>query len=336
MIAPPRKARRTVTLRVQRAQEMCRGLRDTVRDPAREAPCSSTARWSMIVGRGPRPRGHARPAVRRGWCRPRARGTHAGDARADRRRGPRRGAARVLAVPTDVSDRDQVRSLVDQAVTRVRRIDVLVNAAFPPAPGGPVVDMDDDAMDAWRRSIDAGAYGTLLTCRFVAPHMIDAGAGAIVNVTSMTSRMAHGGRSDYAAGKAAMHRLGWALADELGPLGIRVNAVAPGAILGEGVRGWIEGNAAEERRHVRGAARRARPSTWHCGASPPRTRSPTRSSSSPPTSRPASPAPPSTSTPANSSASSVSAPQLCASHTVTAPKRSQRLRMLTPAVPGAP
>jgi NAD(P)-dependent dehydrogenase (short-subunit alcohol dehydrogenase family) len=152
--------------------------------------------------------------------------------------------ARVLAVPTDVSDRDQVRSLVERAVAEFGRIDVLVNAAFPPAPGGPVVDMDDDAMDAWRRSIDAGAYGTLLTCRFVAPHMIDAGSGAIVNVTSMTSRMAHGGRSDFAAGKAAMHRLGWALADELGPLGIRVNAVAPGAILGEGVRGWIEGNAA--------------------------------------------------------------------------------------------
>ena len=151
----------------------------------------------------------------------------------------------MLAVPTDVSDRDQVRSLVEQAVAEYGRIDVLVNAAFPPAPGGPVVEMDDDAMDAWRRSIDAGAYGTLLTCRFVAPHMIEAGSGSIVNVTSMTSRMAHGGRSDYAAGKAAMHRLGWALADELGPLGIRVNAVAPGAILGEGVRGWIEGNAAK-------------------------------------------------------------------------------------------
>jgi NAD(P)-dependent dehydrogenase (short-subunit alcohol dehydrogenase family) len=150
---------------------------------------------------------------------------------------------RVLAVPTDVSEREQVRSLVEQAVAEYGRVDVLVNAAFPPAPGGPVVDMDDAAMDAWRRSIDAGAYGTLLACRFVAPHMIAAGSGAIVNVTSMTSRMAHGGRSDYAAGKAAMHRLGWALADELGPFGIRVNAVAPGAILGEGVRSWIEGNA---------------------------------------------------------------------------------------------
>jgi len=150
----------------------------------------------------------------------------------------------ALAVPTDVSERDQVRALAERAHAELGRIDVLVNAAFPPAPGGPVVDMDDDAMDAWRRSIDAGAYGTLLTCRFVAPYMIDAGKGAIVNVTSMTSRHAHGGRSDYAAGKAAMHRLGWALADELGPHRIRGNAVAPGAILGEGVRRWIEGNAA--------------------------------------------------------------------------------------------
>jgi NAD(P)-dependent dehydrogenase (short-subunit alcohol dehydrogenase family) len=151
---------------------------------------------------------------------------------------------RTLTVATDVSDRDQVRALADRAYEEFGRIDVLVNTAFPPGPGGPVVDMDDDDLDAWRRSIDAGAYGTLLTCRYVAPHMIEAGTGAIVNVTSMTSRLAHGGRSDYAAGKAAMHRLGWALADELGPHGIRVNAVAPGAILGEGVRRWIEGNAA--------------------------------------------------------------------------------------------
>jgi NAD(P)-dependent dehydrogenase (short-subunit alcohol dehydrogenase family) len=150
---------------------------------------------------------------------------------------------RVLAIPTDVSERDQVRALAESAHRELGRIDVLVNAAFPPGPGGPVVDMDDDALDAWRRSLDAGGYGTLLTCRYVAPYMVEAGTGAIVNVTSMTSRLAHGGRSDYAAGKAAMHRLGWALADELGPLGIRVNAVAPGAILGEGVRGWIEGNA---------------------------------------------------------------------------------------------
>jgi NAD(P)-dependent dehydrogenase (short-subunit alcohol dehydrogenase family) len=156
----------------------------------------------------------------------------------------RRHGRRALAVPTDVTDREQVRELAHRAHHEFGRLDVLVNAAFPPGPGGSVVDMDDDALDAWRTSVDAGAYGTLLTCRFVAPFMIAAGRGSIVNVTSMTSRLAHAGRSDYAAGKAAMHRLGWALADELGPHGIRVNAVAPGAIWGDGVRQWIETSAA--------------------------------------------------------------------------------------------
>jgi NAD(P)-dependent dehydrogenase (short-subunit alcohol dehydrogenase family) len=155
----------------------------------------------------------------------------------------RRYGRRALPVATDVVDREQVRELALRAYDEFGRIDVLVNAAFPPSPGGKVVDMSDDVLDAWRRSVDAGAYGTLLSCRFIAPYMIEAGRGSIVNVTSMTSRLAHGGRSDYAAGKAAMHRLGWSLADELGPHGIRVNAVAPGAIWGDGVRRWIEGNA---------------------------------------------------------------------------------------------
>jgi NAD(P)-dependent dehydrogenase (short-subunit alcohol dehydrogenase family) len=151
--------------------------------------------------------------------------------------------ARALAVPTDVVDRQQVESLARAVYDEFGRIDVLVNAAFPPSPGGNVVDMDDATLAAWRVSVDAGSYGTLLTCRFVAPYMIDTGRGSIVNVTSMSSRLAHSGRSDFAAGKAAMHRLGWSLADELGPHGIRVNAVAPGAIWSDAVRGWLESTA---------------------------------------------------------------------------------------------
>ena len=150
---------------------------------------------------------------------------------------------RALAVPTDVVDPVQVRALADAAHGTFGRIDVLVNSAFPGSHRSNVVDMDDAALDAWRRAIDIAAYGTLLTCRYVAPYMIDAGRGAIVNVTSMSSRIAYGGRSDYAAGKAAAHRLGWALADEPGPHGIRGNAVAPGFIWSEVLRDWIETTA---------------------------------------------------------------------------------------------
>jgi len=75
--------------------------------------------------------------------------------------------------------------------------------------------------------------------------MVEAGRGSIVNLTSMSSRLAYGGRSDYAAGKAAVHRLGWALADELGPSGIRVNAVAPGLIMSPVLENWMETTARE-------------------------------------------------------------------------------------------
>ena len=153
---------------------------------------------------------------------------------------------RALAVPTDVVERGQVRALAERTYAEFGRVDVLVNAAFPPSHRKNVIDMDHEYLDFWRTCIDVAGYGTLLSCRFIAPYMVDAGRGAIVNLTSMSSRLAYGGRSDYAAGKAAVHRLGWALADELGPLGVRVNAVAPGLIWSEVLRDWIATTAREE------------------------------------------------------------------------------------------
>ena len=85
----------------------------------------------------------------------------------------------------------------------------------------------------------------MLACHYVAPFMVEAGKGSIVNLTSMSSRLAYAGRSDYAAGKAAVHRLGWALADELGPSGVRVNAVAPGLIMSPVLEHWMETTARE-------------------------------------------------------------------------------------------
>jgi NAD(P)-dependent dehydrogenase (short-subunit alcohol dehydrogenase family) len=152
---------------------------------------------------------------------------------------------RGLAVPTDVVDRDQVRALATTAHAQFGRIDVLVNAAFPPSHRKTVVEMDDEYLDFWRNAIDIAAYGTLLACHYVAPYMVEVGKGSIVNLTSMSSRLAYGGRSDYAAGKAAVHRLGWALADELGPAGVRVNAVAPGLIMSPVLQDWMETTARE-------------------------------------------------------------------------------------------
>lgn len=156
------------------------------------------------------------------------------------------GGGEALPVPTKVTDRREVAALATATMERFGGVDVLVNAAFPPTYRKNVMDMDDADLDVWRECIDVAAFGTLLACRAFAPAMIAAGSGAIINVTSMSSRLSYAGRSDYAAGKAAAHRLGWSLADELGPHGIRVNAVAPGWIMSDVLRKWMADLAREQ------------------------------------------------------------------------------------------
>ncbi|RFU37809.1 SDR family oxidoreductase [Actinomadura logoneensis] len=153
---------------------------------------------------------------------------------------------RALAVPTDISDPAQAARLAETAAGRFGRVDVLVNAAFPGSHRRDVLDMDDAHLERWRRAVETAAFGTLLACRHIAPHMVAAGMGSIVNITSMSSRGGYAGRSDYAAGKAAVHLLSHCLADELGPSGVRVNCVAPGWIASDVLDDWMRARAEAE------------------------------------------------------------------------------------------
>ncbi|MER6004179.1 SDR family oxidoreductase [Nonomuraea angiospora] len=152
----------------------------------------------------------------------------------------------ALAVPADVTRTKDVRRLAGTVIDRFGRVDVLVNAAFPGSHRRNVLDMSDDDLEAWRAAVETGGYGTLLACRFIAPHMVAQGSGSIVNITSMSSRTGYAGRSDYAAGKAAAHLLSHCLADELGPYGVRVNCVAPGWIASDVLDDWMRTRAAAE------------------------------------------------------------------------------------------
>lgn len=152
----------------------------------------------------------------------------------------------VLAVPADVTRIDDVRRLAGTVIERFGRVDVLVNAAFPGSHRRNVLDMSPDDLETWRGAVETGGYGTLLACRFIAPHMVAQGSGSIVNITSMSSRTGYAGRSDYAAGKAAAHLLSHCLADELGPYRVRVNCVAPGWIASEVLDEWMRTRAAAE------------------------------------------------------------------------------------------
>jgi NAD(P)-dependent dehydrogenase (short-subunit alcohol dehydrogenase family) len=149
----------------------------------------------------------------------------------------------VLTVSADVSRPADAQRMANEVLARFGRVDVLVTAAFPVNARRQLLDMDGPTLEEWRRAVEVGGYGTLLACRFLAPDMVTRGSGAIVNITSMSSRIGYAGRSEYSAGKAQAHKIAHALADEFGPHGVRVNCVAPGHIWSDQLERWYQSQA---------------------------------------------------------------------------------------------
>lgn len=134
----------------------------------------------------------------------------------------------AVYVQGDVSDPQQARGVVDQAVQALGGLDVLVNNA------GTTVRIDHHDVDAvtpevWRRILDVNVIGTWLVCQAAIPALRAGGDGCIVNMGSVAGLRPAGSSIPYAASKAALHHLTLLLANVLGPA-VRVNAVAPGLI----------------------------------------------------------------------------------------------------------
>jgi NAD(P)-dependent dehydrogenase (short-subunit alcohol dehydrogenase family) len=145
------------------------------------------------------------------------------------------GGGRVLGVRTDVSDGVAVRAMVDAAVARFGRIDVLVNnaavfATLRPRP------FDEIPEAEWDRVMAVNVNGVWNCARAVAPVMRTQGGGRIVNVASAIVAKGTALLLHYVASKGAVVAMTRALARELGPSGITVNAVAPGLILSDTVQ----------------------------------------------------------------------------------------------------
>jgi len=144
---------------------------------------------------------------------------------------------KALVVPCDITKREECKNIADLAVQRFGRIDVLVNNAGWMGPTDHVVDVD---LDVWQEAVDGNLAGTMAMCKFVAQHMLKAERGSIVNVTTIQIRQGRVQRSAYAPAKAGVHLLTQVLASELGPKGIRVNSVAPGAIWSEKLEAYYQ------------------------------------------------------------------------------------------------
>ncbi|WP_019887347.1 SDR family oxidoreductase [Streptomyces purpureus] len=140
----------------------------------------------------------------------------------------RAAGARCVTVRADTSVEADVERLFDTAVAELGTVTGLVNNA---AVTGPLGALADTRTEDLRRVLDVNILGYLLCCRRAARDMTAAGAGAIVNISSGAATLGSPGEYvHYAASKAATDTLTLGLSKELGPHGIRVNAVAPGLV----------------------------------------------------------------------------------------------------------
>lgn len=146
---------------------------------------------------------------------------------------------KAMAYRADVADDAAVRAMLDATVEQLGRLDVLVNNAgttsFIPHP-----DLEKVTDEDWDRILAVNLKGAFHCARAARAALEKAGSAEIVNVSSVAGIAAVGSSIPYAASKAALNNLTIALARALGP-GIRVNAVAPGAIQSRWLREGLGG-----------------------------------------------------------------------------------------------
>src|SRR5580704_5533859 len=143
--------------------------------------------------------------------------------------------ANAAAVRVDVTDAASTQALADAAATRSGRIDILVNnaALYATLKGGRFEKIEEADWDA---AMGVNVKGIWLCCKAVVPHMRRAGGGSIVNMASLAALYGTPFALHYTVSKAAVIGQTRGLARELGRDNIRVNAIAPSAVLTEGTR----------------------------------------------------------------------------------------------------
>ena len=145
--------------------------------------------------------------------------------------------ARTHVRVTDLSKNEAINNLVGAASDAMKGIDILVNNAFGQPPFATLEEMD---LEAWYASFEINCTSALKMSRAVLPSMREQGKGSIINVATMSIRNNKPMFGAYAAAKSAMTSMTRTMAKEVGPDGIRVNAICPGFIFGESVKWYLQ------------------------------------------------------------------------------------------------
>jgi 7-alpha-hydroxysteroid dehydrogenase len=134
------------------------------------------------------------------------------------------GGGRAIGAACNVTREEDLAAVVDRTVNELGGLTILVNNA---GGGGP--KPFDMPMSDMRWAYELNVFSVFRLCQLAAPHMEAAGGGAILNVTSMSAENRNRRMASYASSKAAESHLTRNIAYDLGPMNIRVNAIAPGA-----------------------------------------------------------------------------------------------------------
>jgi NAD(P)-dependent dehydrogenase (short-subunit alcohol dehydrogenase family) len=148
--------------------------------------------------------------------------------------------AQALAVQADVTDPEQMRSAVAKTVERFGGLHLLVNNAGINT-SSDRVPIHQYSPEDWRRLIDVDLNGVFHTSQAAIPAILESGGGRIVNISSIAGLVPLRLQSAYVAAKAGVANLTRSMALELAPLGILVNAVAPGSTLTRGTEALFYG-----------------------------------------------------------------------------------------------
>ena len=130
----------------------------------------------------------------------------------------------------DVADEPSVKLMFEKQLKYFQGIDTLINCAGIKGPTGPVEKI---ALEDWRHCLDVNLQATFLCSKYAIPHLKQQGKGTIINLSSTAGWHGYPLRSPYAAAKWAVIGFTKSLAMELGPFGVRANAICPGSVSGE-------------------------------------------------------------------------------------------------------
>jgi NAD(P)-dependent dehydrogenase (short-subunit alcohol dehydrogenase family) len=146
----------------------------------------------------------------------------------------------AAAIRADVSSESQVDTLFAETAAALGGLDALVNNA---GIAGPTGGVEEIAPEDWRRCLDICLTGQFLCARRAVPMLKTAGGGSIVSMSSAAGRFGYAFRTPYSAAKWGVIGFTQSLAKELGPAGIRVNAILPGIIEGPRMESVIANRA---------------------------------------------------------------------------------------------